>query len=223
MSARLYLDIETIPTEDPSVMASIADSISPPGNISKAETIAAWEAEKKPALVTEAVARTALSGLHGRVCCIGWAWDDGAPKSVLFPESEFTTLTTAFARISLDAPQWGNPVIIGHNVANFDIRFLWQRAFVHGAAVPSWLPRNVKPWSNEVFDTMAAWAGTGTISLDNLCKALGVPGKGEVDGSMVAGMWQRGEFDAIQEYCRSDVERVRNVHRKMRLAFGEAA
>ncbi len=223
MSARLYLDIETIPTEDPSVMASIADSISLPGNISKAETIAAWEAEKKPALVTEAVARTALSGLHGRVCCIGWAWDDGAPKSVLFPESEFTTLTTAFARISLDAPQWGNPVIIGHNVANFDIRFLWQRAFVHGAVVPSWLPRNVKPWSNEVFDTMAAWAGTGTISLDNLCKALGVPGKGEVDGSMVAGMWQRGEFDAIQGYCRSDVERVRNVHRKMRLAFGEAA
>ena len=223
MSSFLYLDIETVPTTDVDRIAEIAATITCPGNISKPESIAAWEAEKKPKLVEEAVAKTSFSGAYGKVCCIGWAWDDGMSFSAI-QDDERSLVQSAFDRITNGAPQYGLTTIVGHYVANFDLRFLMQRAIVLGIALPTWFPCDPKPWSREVFDTMTAWAGAkDSISLDNLCKVLGIPGKGDVDGSMVAGMWQRGEYEAIAEYCRQDVERVRNVHRKMRVALGEAA
>lgn len=221
MSNFLYLDIETIPTTDAHRIAEIAATITCPGNITKPESIAAWEAEKKPKLVEESVAKSSFSGAYGKVCCIGWAWDDGEALSVVGDEAR--VLVNAIDRITMSAPQYGLTTIVGHYVANFDLRFLMQRAIVLGIPLPAWFPRDPKPWSREVFDTMTAWAGAkDSISLDNLCKVLGIPGKDGVDGSMVAGMWQRGELDAIAEYCRADVERVRNVHRKMQVALGAA-
>ena len=67
-----------------------------------------------------------------------------------------------------------------------------------------------------MFDTMTAWAGArGTISLDNLCAALGIPGKGDgFDGSQVAQAWADGRHDEIAQYCRDDVQRVRAVWQK---------
>lgn len=226
MSNFLYLDIETVPTTDPGHIAAIAASITCPGNISKPESIAAWEAEKKPALVKEAVAKTSFNGAYGRIACIGWAWDDGEPQCALdgIAQSEAMTLRYAFEKITEQTPKWAVPTVVGHFVSGFDIRFIWQRAFVLGVRLPHWFPRDPKPWSKDVHDTMAMWCGArDTISLDNLCKALGVPGKDDVTGADVAAMWQRGEFDRISEYCRADIERTRNVHRKMLTAFGEAA
>ncbi|WP_424926269.1 hypothetical protein [Agrobacterium pusense] len=63
----------------------------------------------------------------------------------------------------------------------------------------------------------------GSISLDALCFSLGLEGKGDVDGSMVAQMWADGKHDEIGAYCRDDVARVRRVHQKMLAALGEAA
>jgi len=223
MTDFLYLDIETIPTTDAEKVAEIAASITCPGNISKPESIAAWEADKKPKLVEDAVAKTSFSGAYGKVCCIGWAWG-GFDACSTIGADEREVLQSAFDRINSGVPRSQVVTVVGHYVANFDLRFLMQRAMVLGVTLPNWFPRDPKPWSREVFDTMTAWAGAkDSISLDNLCKVLGVPGKDGVDGSMVAGMWQRGEYDAIAEYCRDDVERVRNVHRKMQIAFGEAA
>lgn len=223
----LFLDIESLPTDSDQVKADIAASITPPGNISKADTIAAWETEKKPALVTEAVAKTSFDGSRGRVCCIGWAWNDGEVYSHLLSDSrdEKTFLESAMEAISANRPKsdaYHHTRIVGHYVADFDIRFLWQRAFVLGVRMPVWMPRNPKPWSDEIFDTMTQFAGVkGSISLDNLCKALGIDGKDGIDGSMVAGMWERGEYEEVGKYCATDITRVRNAYRKMQIAYGE--
>lgn len=223
MTDYLYLDIETIPTTDAEKIAEIAASITAPKTMSKPETIAEWEAKAKPTLVSEAVAKTSFSGAYGKVCCIGWAWNTFEARSTIGPD-EREVIQSAFDRISVNLARVPVVTVVGHYVANFDLRFLMQRAIVLGVTLPVWFPRDPKPWSREVFDTMAVWAGAkDTISLDNLCKALGLPAKGDIDGSMVADMWNRREFDAIAEYCRADVERVRNVHRKMQIAFGEAA
>ena len=40
---------------------------------------------------------------------------------------------------------------------------------------------------------------------------------------MVGQLWEAGEYDKIASYCRADVERTREIHRRMKLAFGEAA
>lgn len=224
----LYLDIETIPSQSPEVHARIAETITPPGNISKADTIAQWTAEKKPAAVKEAIAKTALDGSVGHICAIGWAWDDRDARSVHLTSVEqergaLVEVMQFFQDGALD-DKYHNPTIVGHNVVNFDIRFLWQRAIVLGIPLPRWFPRDPKPWGNDVFDTMTAFAGArGTIGMERLCLALGMAGKGDIDGSMIGDLWAAGKFEAIAAYCRADVERTRSVHRRMLVAFGEAA
>lgn len=224
----LFLDIETIPSHSPAVHAKIEASITPPGNISKADTIAAWVAEKKPDLVKEAIAKTSFDGATGHVCCIGWAFDDETPKSVVINsiEAERDMLLDVTCEIitQASATSYGSPTIIGHNVINFDIRFLWQRAIILGVQMPSWFPRDPKPWGNDVFDTMTAFAGPrNMIGMDRLCEALGMDGKGEIDGSMVAKLWDEGQYQTIADYCAADVERTRSIHRRMQIAYGEAA
>lgn len=227
MADYLYLDIETIPASDPEIIAEIAASVTAPGSMKKPETIAEWEASQKPAAVADAVAKTSFNGALGQICCLSWAWNDDAPCSLMSVPfiGEADALRRAMEMMVDDRPRaFDAPIIVGHYVADFDLRFIWQRAFVLGVKMPAWWPRDPKPWSGSVHDTMNMWAGAkGSISLDNLCKALGVGGKDGVDGSMIAGMWQRGEYDAIAEYCRADVERVRRVHRKMLVAMGEVA
>lgn len=227
MSNFLYLDIETIPSQSPDVHAMIAETISCPGNISKPESIAAWQAEKKPALVNEAVAKTSFDGALGHVCCIGWAWDNENPQSVSvhWVDGEKTVFAAAIGEIIARAGtlnKYDGPTVVGHNVSAFDIRFLWQRAIILGVQMPWWFPRDPKPWDQSIFDTMTAFAGArGTISMDRLSKAMGFPGKGDVDGSMVAQMWADGKHDEIAAYCRDDVAKTRAIHRKMLVAFGE--
>lgn len=227
MSDYLYLDIETIPTNDASIMAEIAATVTMPKSITKPESIAAWEKDTKPGLVAEAVAKTSFSGALGQICCISFAWNDARPASCtrgIRGMDEADMLKEVAGHFNDTRPTMEQPIVVGHYVAGFDIRFIWQRAFVLGVTLPYWFPRDPRPWSNQVHDTMNMWAGAkDTISLDNLCKALGLPGKSGIGGSMVAGMWQRGEYDAIASYCRDDVERVRRVHRKMLVAMGEVA
>lgn len=222
----LTLDIETIPTDDPEIIAEIAAGITHPKNMSKADTIAKWEAEDKPAAVAEAVARTSFDGGAGRIACIGLAVDDGPAWSVCRP-NEFEVLTEAFGFItdSLRDFKGGHGsesvTVVGHNVADFDLRFLWQRSVVHGLRLPSCLPRSPKPWDKTVGDTMVMWNPNREkrVSLDRLCKILGVPtSKGDMDGSKVAEAAAAGEWDKIARYCEGDVIATRACYLKMAAA-----
>lgn len=219
----LYLDIETIPTSYPDIIAEIAAGITPPKTMSKAETIATWEAETKPGLVKEAVARTSFNGALGSVCVIGWAWDDDQViRSLTLHNMTEADLLKTFSGTVARYDTFGPKTVVGHNVS-FDIRFLWQRAIVLGVEMPPWFPRDPKPWGRDTFDTMAAFAGKDMISLGSLCKALGIPGKDDFNGSMVSDAWAAGEVDRVASYCCADVERVRLIHRKMQIAYGECA
>lgn len=221
----VYLDIETIPAQTDEAKARIAATVKPPAQMKKADTITAWEKDQKPAAIEEAIARSGLNAAFGHICCVGWAIGNGAPVSqeIHDPMDEIDILVAFFDRASRDIGN-GFPVIVGHNVVGFDIRFIWQRAMVLGVRVPNWFPRDPKPWDASVFDTMTAWAGArDTISMDNLCAALGLPGKGDIDGSMVGQMFADGRYEDIAAYCRDDVERTRAIHRKMARAIGEAA
>jgi predicted PolB exonuclease-like 3'-5' exonuclease len=221
----LYLDIETIPTSDPLIIERVAANVSPPASMKKADTIAAWEAEKKPEAVAEAVSKTGLNGAYGQVAFIGFALDDDPVNCWSWPLSHEGErhLLASFSDALSNIPLGRIPTVVGHNIANFDLRFLWQRAMVLGICMPSWLPREPKPWGNDVFDTMTKWAGARDyIKMDELCFALGIEGKGDVDGSMVGELFAAGEYQKIADYCVDDVEKVRRIHKRMQIAFGEA-
>ena len=208
---KLFLDIETVGTSDQTVIDEIAASIKPPGSITKPESIAAWNVDRKPAAIDEAVARTSFDGGLGHVICFGYAIDDGPAMSLDAPDER--ELLQSIAILPVRAP-----TLIGHNIA-WDIRFLWQRYVCMGVRMPDWLRVAItaKPWDAAI-DTMTMWNPDRDkrISLDKLCRVLGVPSsKGDMDGSKVWAAYKAGETARIAEYCRADVEATREVYRRM--------
>lgn len=209
----VYLDIETIPCQSAEYRTRVREGIKPPGTIKKPESILQWLEENAETATDEAVAKTSFDPAYGHICCIGWAIGDDPVQSLSAPTvSDEADILRGF----FDAlPKMGMAKFIGHYITGFDLRFIMCRAIVLGVKIPSIWPRDPKPWDQSVFDTMVAWAGArGTISQDRLCEALGLSGKGDFDGSMVAAAWANGEHQRIAEYCRSDVETVRAIHRR---------
>ena len=220
----LYLDIETLPTDRDDVREYIAASVTHPGNISKAETIAKWNEESRPAAVEEAVSKTGLDGSFGRVCVIGWAFEDAGVTTAMSADTEAYVLNAfAGAMSAVPLTEHYTTCVVGHNVSSFDLRFLTQRFIVHGIKPPLLIQRaaQAKPWeADKVFDTMVQWAGVGNrISLEKLCLALSIPtSKGDITGATVAAAVAAGRIEAVARYCEGDVEATRAAHRRMTFA-----
>lgn len=224
MIKTIYLDIETIPTQRDDVRAFIAKSVTHPGNIKKAETIAAWNENEKPAAVEEAVSKTGLDGAFGQVVCVGMDLrDDGVPMVISgLSEADVLRSVNEAMTAEFEASDAFSTTIVGHNVSAFDLRFLVQRYIVNGIKPHHIIARSAqaKPWESEkVYDTMVQFAGVGNrISLDKLCLALGLPGKGDITGADVWPMVQAGKLQEVADYCADDVRKTRAVFKRMTFA-----
>lgn len=249
----LYLDIETIPAQRPDVLEEIRTSkqadldaalaaIAPPGNYKKQETIDEWMATEAPKVaakltaafdadVEEAYRRTGLDGAFGQVCVIGYALNNDEPQYLsvvdLSSKSERDLLMAFADRLNeiIQANEVLSTTVIGHNVLNFDLRFLVQRHIINRIRPHTVIARaaQAKPWEQDrVYDTLVQWGGTGAKaggSLDKLCKALSIPSpKGAIDGSKVWDFVKAGEIDQVAAYCAKDVAATRAVHRRMTFA-----
>lgn len=207
-----YIDIETIPNQDPAYLEKLRSEVKAPATYKKPESIAEWLAENRDIAAIEALGKTSFDPASGHICTIAWADDQGdilsAHAATVGQEGD--VLRALFSHLSFKPRQF-----IGHYISGFDLRFILCRAVILGVPIPRAIPRDVKPWSPSVFDTMVAWAGAkGSISQDRLCDALGLSGKGDFDGSKVAAAWAAGEHEKIEAYCRDDVATVREIHRK---------
>jgi len=226
----IVFDIETIPSQLPWVRDEIARDIKAPAALKKAESIAEWERESKPAAVEDAYLKTSFDGGLGQVVCIGWCVDDDEPQSLqvrdLSSEAEADMLIDFFFELkAVQKADGRRPLFVGHNHVAFDIPFLWKRATVLAVQPPIWFPRDPKPWGDTTFDTMTAWSGLKAgCSMDRLCRILGIPGKG--DGPSGADVWpmvQAGRMDDVALYCRADVDRTRAMYRRMTFQTAQAA
>ena len=217
----IFLDIETAPCLRADVRDYLAAKIELPGNISKAETIAAWNAEKRPLAVAEAVTKTSLDGAFGSVVCIGYDFRDGDTPGTIYGLDERKLLEDFNVTIEENVLQSDlfSSTIVGHNVAAFDLRFLVQRYIVNGLKPHPLIARaaQAKPWESEkVYDTMVQWAGVGNrVGMKKLCLALGIPDTDEVDGNMVAGLVAAGKLADVAAHCVADVIKTREVYRRM--------
>lgn len=220
----ITIDIETLPCADPVLLADVVAKVSPPKTLKKEETIAAWWATEGEAAKAEAIHRTGLDGALGRICCICWAIDDQpATGEIGENEAELIRLFFEACEDAATPMRYDNPVnaltVVGHNVSGFDLRFIWQRAVIHGIKRPRCLPWNAKPWDASMQDTMLMWNPDRDrrISLDRLCKTLGIASSKDsgMDGSMIAQAWVDGRRNEISDYCRADVEATRECYRRM--------
>lgn len=212
----LSIDIETVPADGEEVRERIAASVQPPGNISKPETIAAWEATRKPDLVEAAFRAGALSAVTGKIICIGMVSQHGELSFCGDDEPEITRAAYGYLQ-SLDEPI----TYVGHNIAGFDLPFLRQRSIVHRIRPPLSLAKawRAKPWDGSVGDSMVMWDSDKQkrISLDKLCRLLGIasPKDTGVDGSQVYDLYVAGEMQRIADYCLADCRAALECYRRI--------
>ena len=66
------------------------------------------------------------------------------------------------------------------------------------------LPRATRPL--DLCDALASFDRRAMVSLHELCRVLGFPGKPEgIDGSQVESYYRAGRIKEIAEYCETDV------------------
>lgn len=232
----IYLDIETIPGQQEFVKEELLaeaeetkSTLKAPANYKDPEAIEKYLSTKFKEIdaeVDDKWRKTSFDGGLGQIACISVAFGDEAPINIYeedWKNKEADVLARFYMHvISATKKEVGRrPVFVGHNVANFDLRFLYQRSIMLGVKPPSVMPYNVKPWDDAIFDTMTAWAGFNkTVKLDKLCRIFGIAQKGaeigeEIDGSQVWDYVQRGEIAKVALYCGGDVERCRGVYKRL--------
>ena len=222
---KLYLDIETLPCADPAFIAQVSDTITAPAQYKKPESIAEWLRDNKEQAVKDSVSKTSFDGLYGSIACICYAFDDGEVFSVDARCGEKLMLEKFYCHV-LDmtgvdhesGTAYQQLVVVGHNVAGFDLPFIKHRSIINNVKPVYAILKHMsaKPWDACIADTMLMWSSDSQkrVSMDKLCKAFGLEGKGDFDGSMVAETWPKEPMKVIG-YCMDDVRRTRELYKCM--------
>ncbi len=144
--------------------------------------------------------------------------DSGAPEDPSWDEKRIleTFLVSWFGRC--------NPTFVGFNSRNADLHILAQRAFVNGISAPQFAERvTAKPWNSPDIDLMEIVGGRGKsygCSLNEIANLCGIPGKLDVTGDDVAGMFYGGRLRQVVEYNAYDALTTYLVWLRSELFFG---
>lgn len=208
---KLFLDIETLPAheKDHQILRNLFDKKNKE-----------FDQEK----FDDFMQKTNFDGAFGQILCIGYAVDDETPKNFYNENNEKETLRQFWELVSaisveprnMQYPDYGVQ-FIGHNVMDFDLRFIYQRSIVLGIK-PSYDINFARYRSYPIYDTMKEWTkwSNSSVGLEYLALALDIPSpKDGIDGSQVAEFYKNGKINDILEYCKRDVETTREVYRKM--------
>lgn len=153
---------------------------------------------------------TSFQGEFGRIFCIGYAIDDQKSECLFGDEKK---MLQKFWGIAQDANRF-----IGHNIMEFDLRFIYKRSCILGVR-PSKDLSFARYRNDPIFDTMKEWEKWGAqgASLHKLSIALGVssPKEEGIDGSQVYDYFLAGKQNEIIEYCKRDVEATRKIYQRI--------
>lgn len=197
MSRKLFLDIETLPASEES--------------FEKLKVLYEKKGKESESF-EDFVAKTTFDGTFGRILCIGYAVDDQVSE-VFYNEGNERETLRQFWELARTCT-----LFVGHNVIDFDLRFIYQRSIILGVR-PS-VELNFARYRNfPIFDTMREWTkwSMSNVGLEALAFALDISSpKGEgIDGSQVYSFFQNGKIKDILEYCKRDVDTTREVYKKM--------
>ena len=147
-----YFDIETVPTEKALEENGLLDA-----QIKLDEP--------------ELIKKLSLSALSAKIICLCYTIEPSLSGAVEVLQGEETDIIKNFWKIVPDCN-----LFVGHNILDFDMRFIYQRSVIHQIKPSRDIPftrfRNAP-----IYDTMQEWSKWGRehASLDSLSKALGIP------------------------------------------------
>jgi predicted PolB exonuclease-like 3'-5' exonuclease len=200
------LDIETCAKTE-AELAPLMPEFDAPATWKDPEKIKANIEEKKVKWMEDA----ALHADRSRVLVAG-IYDTTTQKTSILEGDEKDIINVIWLSFNESAHNF-----VGHNIKGFDIPFLARRSWMLGISTPGDLMRG-RYISDRFIDTMERWAcGTkDTISLDNLSKCFGLPGKNG-NGKDFAGQYLLGgKFrDKAIEYLKNDLLMTYAVAQKM--------
>jgi 3'-5' exonuclease len=213
MMRRIFVDIETLPPDKAMSATTLPE-----------EVIACSDEEFR---------RLALDGDYGRILTIGVIieHDDQVlhrgllgreRQTMMFHLDEARTLC-GFWKL-LKGFNASHDLIIGHNVFDFDLPFLYKRSIIQRVRPTVELPFT-RYRSRPIFDTMHQWnkwSPRKYVSLDRLAKILGLESsKGQgIDGSCVYDKFCAGCHQEIADYCMRDVDLMRATYYRMMFPDG---
>ena len=160
----------------------------------------------------EIIKKLSLSAATAKILCICYAIEPPVGSAVQVLEGEETEILQNFWKLAADCN-----LFVGHNILDFDLRFIYQRSVIHQIKPSRDLPfarfRNAP-----IYDTMHEWSKWGRehASLDLLSKTFGMPSpKESLDGSKVYPFYRAGRIAEIISYCKCDVDSVRQVYKRL--------
>ena len=196
MSGRvLVFDLETVP--DAAAFA-------------QAEQLTHHPAHEVRRQMGEKVARQ----LFQRIVCVGvlvaeradGVWRPAVLESPHLPECDERALIQGFVDRLLPEP----PQLVTFNGHTFDLPVLRYRAMMQAVSAPGLAARAYFDRGGsdtiDLCDLLSAQERHARVSLDELSRVLGLPGKpAGVDGQAVEGLFAAGRHAEIAAYCESDV------------------
>jgi 3'-5' exonuclease len=223
MSRRLFIDVETLPPPE-----EARGSINPALAYKLENRHCAPEPEAVAGCTEDQYRRLALHAEYGRVLSIGMIVEqDGKVvcRGVLGRERESMRFHLDEARTLRGF--WNQfrgfdercDLVIGHNVYDFDLPFLYKRSVIQRVR-PSVRLSFVRYRSRPVFDTMKEWelwAWRPGIKLEELAEVLrlGMTKTEGMDGSCIYDRFLEGCHQEIADYCLRDVELTRAIYYRL--------
>ena len=125
------------------------------------------------------------------------------------------------------------PTLVSFNGRTFDIPLMELSAFRFGISIPEWFNIHERTYDQKRnrynqgshFDLQEVITNFGTTRLSGglnlMANLIGRPGKMGVAGHMVQSMYDKGELEEINDYCRCDVLDTYFVLLRTKLLTGE--
>jgi DNA polymerase elongation subunit (family B) len=162
--------------------------------------------------------KLALSPLTGQVICYGYSQNDNDIHVGYIEEDEVSEkeILSLICEVYLTEAD----LIIGHNIKDFDLWFIYNRCRKHGITFPNKLYSSYRgrfTWNEHIIDTAELW-GCGKykeyISLDNLAKYFGLDGKDNNISKNFEQVWIEDRDKAI-EHTKNDVLLAKQIYEKL--------
>lgn len=128
---------------------------------------------------------------------------------------------------------YGRPTLVTFNGRGYDIPVLELAAYRYGISLPAWFNVESKSFEQarhrynvdahidlyDLFSNFGAAQVAGGLNL--LANLIGKPGKNKIDGSKVQDMYDAGQAEELNDYCRCDVLDTYFVFLRSRVLLGK--
>jgi 3'-5' exonuclease len=128
---------------------------------------------------------------------------------------------------------YGRPTLVTFNGRGYDLPVLELAAFRYGLSLPGWFNVDARSFEQtrnrynieahiDLMDLMSNFGAVRIIGgLNLLANLIGKPGKTGIDGSKIQDMYDAGQTEEINDYCRCDVLDTYFVFLRSRVLLGK--